>query len=106
MSKKLFASSCSGFGDLLIASFPPSLIPSFSINRATSVARLIHQPILLEPRHHLAQTCADFLDGVLAPDAAHGVQLRGARLILEQKFLGIGPRLDVLQNAPHLVLGL
>ena len=52
-----------------------------------SSARLVHQLVLLDPRHHRAQLLADDLDRVLAHDAAARRQRRRARAVLDDEVL-------------------
>src|SRR5262245_29361416 len=75
-----------------------------SLAPGTLVPRLIHEPVFFQPRHHVAQLLADYLDRMLAADPAQRVELGGAGLILEQEFLRVGAGLDLLEDAAHLVL--
>src|SRR5688572_25601816 len=66
------------------------------------VLGLVHQPVLLDPRHHVAQLGADRLDRVRLADAAHCLQRGRARPVLQNEFPRELPGLDLLQDLFHL----
>src|ERR1700675_167292 len=71
-----------------------------------SIPRLVDQLVLGDPGHHGAQLGADLLDGVFGPAPAHRLEARLAGLALLHPIAGEPARLDVLEDALHLRLGL
>src|SRR5664280_1777880 len=63
-----------------------------------SVARLVDESVLLDPRHHCAQLLADDLDRVLGHEAPPRQQRRRAGTVLDDEALRILTGLDVLQH--------
>src|SRR3954466_12707117 len=74
--------------------------------RLNSVPRLIHQRLLLDPRHHAAQALADLLDRVLGELGARRLERGLVDAVLEHPVAGELARLDVGQHPLHLGLGL
>src|SRR5437588_1998690 len=65
------------------------------------VLRRVHQPVLADPGHHLAQPRADFLDRQLGGHAPLAQQPRRARAVLEHELLGVLTVLDAMQRLLH-----
>src|SRR5580698_8639143 len=71
-----------------------------------SVAALVDQRALLDPRHHLAQLGADMLDRVLGELGAGRLERGLVDLVLQHPVPGETAGLDVGQNLLHLGAGL
>ena len=68
--------------------------------RGPSVARLVDQLVLPDPRHHRAQLLADHLDRVLRRQPAARQQRRRAGAVLEDEVARVLARLDARRARP------
>src|SRR3954467_761183 len=59
------------------------------------VPTMVYEAIFLDPRHHVAQFLAHDLDLLLRADAAHRLQHRCARAMLQDELAGELTRLDL-----------
>src|SRR5579862_5282482 len=75
-----------------------------SVAQTGSVARLVDQLVLLDPRHHRAQPFADDLDLVRSEVAPLRLQHRRARAILQDELARVLAALDLVQDLLHLLL--
>src|SRR5690349_21122463 len=71
-----------------------------------SVLALVDQRALLDPRHHVAELGADFLDRVFGELGAGGLERGLVDLVLQHPVAGELAALDVGEDALHLGLGL
>src|SRR4051812_30092006 len=77
-----------------------------AIRRRRSVARLVDEAVLLDPRHHRAELLADDLDRMLGHQAAPRHQRRRTGAVLDDEALGVLAALDVLEHLLHRGAGL
>src|SRR6266540_4713011 len=81
-------------------------LPTLHRSSQASVLGLVDQRALLDPRHHVAEFCADFLDRVLGELGAGGLERSLVDLVLQHPVAGELAALDVGEDALHLGLGL
>src|ERR1700749_1942576 len=70
------------------------------------VLALIDQCALLDPRHHVAELGADFLDRVCRELGAGGLERGLVDFVLQHPVAGELAALDVGEHLAHLLLGL
>src|SRR5262245_54555094 len=67
-----------------------------------SILGLIDKAVLLDPRHHVSQLCADYFHRVLGRNAPHRLHRRHAGTVLEDELLGELSALNLAEYLPHL----
>jgi len=76
------------------------------VRRLCLVLRLVDKFVLRNPRHHGAQTLANFLDRVLSFACSHGLETSLPNLVFQHPVPRELAGLDFIQHALHLRLGL
>src|SRR5213592_3386305 len=71
---------------------------------APLIPRLVHQLVLLDPRHHFPQFAADLLDRVLGGHAPSRQHRRRAGTILEDEVARVLAALDARERRAHRIL--
>src|SRR3569832_1546322 len=85
---------------------PPRPRSIHSSDNTQSVLAAVDDLIGLDPGHHVTQFLTDHLDLMLTSEAAHGLQLGGAGLDLENELTREFAGLDLFQDLLHFLLGL